>query len=414
MCRTTLRRSNDLPVDTIAFIDRDLRTVSDNWNTSVSGRGCLTRLPALNPVSGKNLAAFHPSIAYDWPRQGVSMLNTPPEDVPEGMELLEDGSVRFLEEPAPGDFDWCDDDEDEGDGIENGDTPDCADNGNSCDDADYYNPGEYLTDDDFLPAPIDLDGRDYQHFKFVRIEPCTFIMGSPPDERGRHTDEILHPVTLTRPFYIMTTPITNNTWAMAWGQLPHMSYPDPRHMPATNVTWWDVQAYIRQMNRIFHPIKFRLPTEAEWECACRAGTTGPTYGGFYKIACNRENSYRRPQPVAMLEPNAWGLYDMLGNVHEWCQDFYGPYHDGPAVDPTGPTLSQTRDCWRHMTDDDGTPWTPRVFPRVARGGSAQGDRISCRAASRESFRADITRTNQIGFRLVVDEITVADEPGHLD
>ena len=323
------------------------------------------------------------------------------------MEQLEDGSVRFVEEPASDEIDW-----DEDDAIEDGNDLECANDGDADDEAaggddvDYYNPGDYLTEDDFLSSPIDLHGRDYQYFNFVRIEPCTFMMGSPPDERGRHADEIQHPVTLTRPFYIMTTPVTNNIWAMAWGRLPHPSYPDPQHVPATNVAWWDVQAYIRQMNRIFSPIKFRLPTEAEWECACRAGTTGPTYGGLYKIACHHDNSYRYPLPVARLEPNAFGLYDMIGNVHEWCQDFYGPYPDGPATDPTGPTVTQARERWGHMTDDDGTPWTPRVFPRVARGGSASGDRISCRAASRESFRADITRTNLIGFRLVTDDINM--------
>jgi len=78
----------------------------------------------------------------------------------------------------------------------------------------------------------------------------------------------------------MTTPVTNNTSAMAWGRLPHPSYPDPRHVPATNVAWWDVQAYIRQMNRIFSPINFRLPTEAEWKWACRADITSTNQIGF--------------------------------------------------------------------------------------------------------------------------------------
>lgn len=331
-------------------------------------------------------------------RSWISNMDTALNDLPQGLTLLPDGSVQFVPDPEPGPGDFADlaDDEprDESDDDADGDADDDFD--------------EWEFDDGWDPGPtktpiIDLLAGEHPDFRLVRIEPCTFLMGSPAREQWRHQDEIQHPVTLTRPFYIMTTTVTNRLWCAVWGTACQPEYPDgPRH-PLTGANWWDVHEFIRQINLVCHPVVFRLPTEAEWECACRAGTTGPTYGGLFSTTCHWYNSYYRPQEVAKLQPNAWGLYDMLGNVHEWCQDFYGPYPDGPVTDPTGPTLAQAIERYGHLTDADGNPLSVRSFPRVARGGSAMGDRISCRAASRASYPADLGFNPLIGFRLVTDD-----------
>jgi formylglycine-generating enzyme required for sulfatase activity len=116
------------------------------------------------------------------------------------------------------------------------------------------------------------------------------------------------------------------------------------------VTWVDAQDFLRRLNQLQSKWNFRLPTEAEWEYACRAGTEGDTYGPVDDVAWYGGNSDRTTHPVGQKQPNAFGIYDMLGNVWEWCQDYYGPYEATPQLDPTGAFSSARRvcrgGCWR--------------------------------------------------------------------
>ena len=109
-----------------------------------------------------------------------------------------------------------------------------------------------------------------------------------------------------------------------------------RSCPVELVTWEDAQEFIGRLNGRSGGNRYRLPTEAEWEYAARAGTTGDRYGNLDAIAWYRDNSRYRTHPVGQKAPNAWGLHDMLGNVEEWVEDRYGDYPGGAVTDPRGP------------------------------------------------------------------------------
>ena len=127
------------------------------------------------------------------------------------------------------------------------------------------------------------------------------------------------------------------------------------------VSWDDVQEFIRRLNATVGEERYRLPTEAEWEYAARAGTSGDRYGNLGAIAWYEDNSGDRTHPVGRKAPNAWGLYDMLGNVWEWVEDWYGDYPGGAVTDPAGPVSGSKR---------------------VSRGGSWYDSARYCRASYR--------------------------------
>jgi len=227
--------------------------------------------------------------------------------------------------------------------------------------------------------------------EFVYIKPGTFIMGSPEDEPEREYDEVQHEVTLTKGFYMQTTPVTQKQWTDVMGNNPSHFKDGGDNCPVETVSWDDVQEYITRLNER-EETDFRLPTEAEWESACRAGTTTPfytgkclgtdeaNYNGDYPLKGCSKGIYReKTTPVKSFSPNLWGLYDMHGNVLEWCQDWFGDYPDKPVVDPTGAA--------------DGSD-------RVMRGGYWGNPANWCRSG----YRRHITpyRQNQAcGFRLVL-------------
>jgi len=174
--------------------------------------------------------------------------------------------------------------------------------------------------------------------EMVRISGGTFIMGSESSE-AYNDEKPIHRVTLDG-FWIGKYEVTQAEWVKVMGSNPS-SFKGNDWLPVENVSWNDVQAYIQKLNAATGK-HYRLPTEAEWECACRAGTTGDRYGALASIAWYDDNSGGRTHPVGEKGPNAFGLYDMLGNVWEWCADWYGSYWAGSVTNPHGPSTGASR------------------------------------------------------------------------
>ena len=187
---------------------------------------------------------------------------------------------------------------------------------------------------------------------FVWIEPGCFTMGSPPSEVGRYDREgPQHEVTISQGFYLGKYEITQRQWQAVMGTTPWLGenhvQANPAH-PAVYVSWEDMQQLVRRLNEDKAGL-YRLPTEAEWEYACRAGTTTPwsfedqlgEYAWYEGNAWNAGLQYA--QPVGMKWANPWGLHDMHGNVYEWVQDWYdGEYYSSDSQrDPQGPLTGST-------------------------------------------------------------------------
>jgi formylglycine-generating enzyme required for sulfatase activity len=230
--------------------------------------------------------------------------------------------------------------------------------------------------------------------KFVLIPEGKFVMGSPPDEQGRKNDERQHEVNISKSFYLQVTEVSQRQWKKVMEEDNPSSFTDcGDDCPVEQVSWKDAQKFIRKLNQIEGTNKYRLPTEAEWEYACRAGTTTPfftgdcistdqaNYNGNYSGKNCPKGQYReKTVKVGSLQPNAWGLYDMHGNVWEWCQDWYHDYPSSPVVDPKGTDNSQI--C-------------------VMRGGSWNYEAWKIRSASRGGSGPDY-RVDDVGFRVARD------------
>ena len=205
--------------------------------------------------------------------------------------------------------------------------------------------------------------------------PGEFVMGSPENELGRFDNERQHHVRLTKGFWLGKYPVTQRQWESVMTSTP--SHFKGEDLPVESVSWDDCQKFIALVNVALN-CGARLPTEAEWEYACRAGTTG-VYGGNGKLSemgWYHDNSGGATHPVGLKKPNAWGLYDMHGNIWEWCDDGYGCYPSGFAIDPTNPV---SRRC-------------------VLRGGAWINGWGSCRAASRRGSAPGYNSSCQ-GLRL---------------
>jgi formylglycine-generating enzyme required for sulfatase activity len=234
---------------------------------------------------------------------------------------------------------------------------------------------------------------------FVYIPKGTFIMGSPYGELKRRGDEFQHQVTFTKGYYIQTTEVTQGQWVQIMGENPSYFDDCGERCPVENVTWNQVQHFIRKLNNLVGADVYRLPTESEWEYACRAGTKTPfafgncmttdqanfsgmkMYGGCPEINWERGKTV----PVASLQANPFGLYDMHGNVWEWCQDWHGTYPLQPVEDPAGPIAGQKR---------------------VYRGGGQNDPANLCRSAMRGSYPPG-RKSGSLGFRLVIDSDAVS-------
>ncbi len=176
--------------------------------------------------------------------------------------------------------------------------------------------------------------------RMVRVAPGSFVVGSPPAEPMRQEEETLHRVTLSRGFRIAATEVTERQWLAVMPQGRRLQQGDDR--PVASVSWKEAREFCLELSRK-EGKTYRLPTEAEWEYACRAGTTSTTAADLGAVAWYSENSDGTAHAVGLKAPNAWGLFDMLGNVAEWTADVYGPYPRGDEVkDPTGPASGSTR------------------------------------------------------------------------
>jgi formylglycine-generating enzyme required for sulfatase activity len=210
---------------------------------------------------------------------------------------------------------------------------------------------------------------------FRYIEPGTFLMGGPRNGRLRTEGQTPHEVTLSKPYYIATTEVTQAQWMTVMGTNPSRNQGDGQR-PVEHVTWNDCQQFIGKLNQRLKNSnsKFRLPTEAEWEYACRAGSSttfsfGEDIGQLPQYAWFDKSSDGTTHPVGKLLPNAWNLFDMHGNVMEWCADFYDPGYgnsSAPAQDPTGPTQGSERvtrgGCW-FWRDDTAISGGRNHFPQ---------------------------------------------------
>ena len=223
--------------------------------------------------------------------------------------------------------------------------------------------------------------------EMIYCPPGKFLMGSPMAEEDRGDNEKQHRVRLTKGFWLGKYPVTQRQWKSVMEDNPS-EFTGHDSLPVENVSWNDCQAFIARVNASLS-CGARLPTEAEWEYACRAGTTTAYFWGnalngdkancYGKEPCGTKTKgpcLANTTPVGRYAPNAWGFYDMHGNVYEWCADWYGDY-SGDAVNPTGPSAG------------DG---------RVLRGGSWFNFARLCRSAYRD-WRYPGFRFNGCGFRL---------------
>ena len=211
-----------------------------------------------------------------------------------------------------------------------------------------------------------------------------FSMGSPAGEEYRSNDDTQHTVNLTKGFWFGRTEVTQGQWEAVMESNP--SEFKGSNLPVENVSWKDSMAFCRKLTereraagRLPDGYEYTLPTEAQWEYACRAGSVGAYAGDLDAIAWYGNNSGNRTHPAGTKLPNAWGLYDMHGNVWEWCRDWYGDYPGGTVTDPAGPSQGSLRVC---------------------RGGSWYNVASRCRSALRDGYYPGY-RIYDLGFRLVL-------------
>ncbi|BBO76354.1 hypothetical protein DSCW_37710 [Desulfosarcina widdelii] len=232
---------------------------------------------------------------------------------------------------------------------------------------------------------------------FVLIPAGTFVMGSPIEEAHRNVSEVQHQVTISEPFYLQRTEVTVDQWRSVMGRRWLARKRGTGDMPVVRVSWNDCQKFIRKLNRLTGE-QYLLPTEAQWEYAARARSSTAYFWGN-KIDCSRAmyannpmkhddcvGAFSRagtksgqPAPVGSFAPNAWGLYDMHGNVWEWCEDLFDSYEAVSTVDP----------CETESGRD-----------RVRRGGSWFSAGSACRSANR-AYAHPMSRFQNTGFRLVM-------------
>jgi len=247
-----------------------------------------------------------------------------------------------------------------------------------------------------LPSAINPDCKNTVGMAFRRIESGTFQMGFTPEEVQRFgkadkidhyvNDAQRHKVEITRPFYIGITEVTRSQYIAVMGDDPSVAR-GPSFLPVDSVTWNDAVEFCKKLSKKEGQI-YRLPTEAEWEYACRAGSSGLWSFNYSELSESSaygwigSNSDKKPHPVAQKKENNWGLFDMHGNLWEWCSDYYSEDYYGvsPPSDPQGPEKGQ----YRVMRGGSFSDTIPRMFS-------------ASRSRNTESYR---DRHN--GFRVVLE------------
>lgn len=229
--------------------------------------------------------------------------------------------------------------------------------------------------------------------KLVLIPKGTFMMGSPETEEGHNEDETQHEVTIIKDYYLGVTQVIQGQYEKVMGTNPSRFQGveiigSSTNNPVDCVSWENAVEFCEKLSNLPEEKKagrvYRLPTEAEWEYACRAGSkTAYSFGesteSLGDYAWFYDNSEIETHPVGEKKPNAWGLYDMHGNVWEWCSDWYGKYPKGAVSDPVGPREGSFR---------------------VFRGGSWSFEAASCRSALRNWFDPSF-RFDDGGFRVAL-------------
>ena len=242
-------------------------------------------------------------------------------------------------------------------------------------------------------------------YGFCWIPAGEFDMGSPKSEQREadanmyidyfwdFSEEALHHVKLTKGFWLLETPMPQSLYEEVMGTNPSKFKGD--NLPVENVSWYDATEFCEELTkRLPKWLKATLPTEAQWEYGCRAGTTTPySFGnalngddancaGDYPFGTKTKGKYvGQTTPVKSYRPNPWGLYDMHGNVDEWTSDYYDDYPSGTAIDPKGPTFGSDR--------------------RVFRGGHWYNPALYCRSARRGGVSADYRGHGNQGFRFLL-------------
>ena len=223
--------------------------------------------------------------------------------------------------------------------------------------------------------------------EFVLIPSGNFMMGADKNLEGVHRAETpRHRVTISKAFYLGKFEVTQSQWVAVMGHNPS-SLEVPSN-PVDTVSWDDARYFVGKLNQMEGTDRYRLPTEAEWEYAARAGTENPYFFsddtfGLDHYAWFDGNSGETIHPVGQKNANAWGLHDMLGNVSEWVQDWYDEnyYSQASPVDPQGPSSGEYR---------------------VARGGSYSDNVVDCSTTNRGCFSSDF-RSPYIGFRVLFEQ-----------
>jgi formylglycine-generating enzyme required for sulfatase activity len=258
--------------------------------------------------------------------------------------------------------------------------------------------------------PVVVEWENAIGMRFALVPPGRFLMGSPPEEENRSEDEELHEVEITRPFWLGVFPVTQGQWRAVMGDNPSwfsasgrgkdkVQGLDTDDFPVEQVSWEDAQTFLKKLAEKAEEKKngreYRLPSEAEWEYSCRGGadvkypfsfntpstslsSTQANFDGNYPYGGAAEGPYpERTSEVGSYEANPFGLFDMHGNVEEWCSDWFDDYEAGPATDPRGPSEG---------------------LARVRRGGSWLYFGRDCRAALRLRDTPSL-RNRYLGFRV---------------
>ncbi len=213
--------------------------------------------------------------------------------------------------------------------------------------------------------------------KLALISHGEFDMGSPADQKGHEDDEALHRVRISKPFRMGVTEVTQAQWRKVMGARSGAFQGDD--LPVESISFADALEFCKKLSKL-EGRTYRLPTEAEWEYACRAGAQTPWAGDVEEMAWFDDNADGRTHPVGVKKPNAWGLHDMHGNVAEWCADYYGAYPSATVIDPTGPATGKAR---------------------VVRGGSFANFPRGLRSSSRGNVPASY-QLKTVGLRVVAE------------